>query len=139
VALKITLRPNDKIVIAGALIKNCGHTTDLLIENKVPVLREKEILKNEDAGSPASKIYFVVQLMYMDQTNLADHHKLYWNLVHAFIKAAPSSLGLIDKINGQILAAQYYKALKSARKLIKYEQSLLSGTNVEDIKRDVNT
>ena len=127
-ALKITLRPYEKIIIAGAAITNGSHTTNLLIENKVPVLREKEILKKENANSPASRIYFVVQLMYMDQENLAEHHKLYWNLVNDFIKAAPSALGLIDKINVQILGAQYYKALKFARELIKYEQSIISGT-----------
>jgi flagellar biosynthesis repressor protein FlbT len=128
-ALKITLRPDEKIIIAGALIRNGDRTANLLIENKVPFLREKEILKRENAHSPASKIYFVVQLMYMDQPNLADHHKLYWKLVNAFIKAAPSALGLIDKINRQILAAQYYKALKNARELVKYEQRLMSGVN----------
>ncbi|MGV8058093.1 MAG: flagellar biosynthesis repressor FlbT [Smithellaceae bacterium] len=132
--LKITLRPNDKIIIAGALIRNTDRTANLLIENKVPVLRGKEILKKENATSPAQKIYFVVQLMYLDQANLADYQKLYWHLANAFIGAAPSSLGLIDKINGQILTAQYYKALKCARELIKYEQSLLSSTNAKNIK-----
>lgn len=126
-ALKITLRPDEKIIIAGALIKNGDRTANLLIENNVPVLRGKEILKKENADSPASKIYFVVQLMYMNQANLADHHKFYWNQVNAFVKAAPSSLVLIDKINTQILAAKYYKALKYARELIKYEQLLTSG------------
>ncbi|MEN6487541.1 MAG: flagellar biosynthesis repressor FlbT [Smithella sp.] len=125
-ALKITLRPDEKIIIAGALIKNGDRTAHLLIESKVPFLREKEILKNENAQTPASKIYFVVQLMYMNQENLDDHHKSYWRLVNAFIKAVPSALGLIDKINRQILAAQYYKALKYARELIKYEESLLA-------------
>jgi len=124
-ALKITLRPHEKIIVAGAAIRNGDHTTNLLIENKVPVLREKEILKKENAVSPASRIYFIIQLMYMDQENLADHHKSYWGLVNDFVKAAPSALAMIDKINVQILSAQYYKALKIARELIKYEQSLM--------------
>ena len=98
------------------------------LHRNVPLLREKDILKEVHADSPARRIYFVVQLMYMDQENLAEHHKLYWNLVNDFIKAAPSALGLIDKINVQILGAQYYKALKFARELIKYEQSIISGT-----------
>ena len=127
-ALKIALRPHEKIIIAGAAITNGSCSTSLLIENNVPLLREKDILKEVHADSPARRIYFVVQLMYMDQENLAEHHKLYWNLVNDFIKAAPSALGLIDKINVQILGAQYYKALKFARELIKYEQSIISGT-----------
>lgn len=126
-ALKITLRPHEKIIIAGAVITNGGPTANLLIEKKVPVLREKEILKRENANTPASRIYFVVQLMYMDQENLPAHHKVYWTLVNDFIKAAPSALGLIDKINAHILHAHYYKALKLSRELIKYEQSIISG------------
>ncbi|MEN6373898.1 MAG: flagellar biosynthesis repressor FlbT [Smithella sp.] len=126
-ALKITLRPDEKIIIAGALIKNGDRTAHLLIENKVPFLREKEILKKENTHSPASKIYFVVQLMYMNQDNIVDHQRLYWKLVNAFVKAAPSSLELIDKINRQILTSRYYKALKYVRELIKYEQLLTSG------------
>lgn len=134
-ALKITLRPEEKVIVNGTSIKNGDRTAHLLIENKVPVLREKEILKKEKANSPARKIYFVVQLMYMNSENLADHHKLYWNLANSFIKAAPSSLGLIDKINGQILAGQYYKALKYSRELVKYEQMLLSGAKNKYIKK----
>jgi flagellar protein FlbT len=126
-ALKITLRPNEKIIIAGAAITNGGATTQLLVENKVPVLRAKEILKKENANTPASRIYFVVQLMYMDQENLPAHHKVYWTLVNDFLNAAPSALGLIDKINAQILQAHYYKALKLSRELIKYEQALMTG------------
>jgi len=125
-ALKITLRPDEKIIVAGALIKNGDRTANLLIENKVPVLRKKEILKKENAHSPASKIYFIVQLMYMNQENLADHQKSYWNLVKAFTRVAPSSVGLIDKISSQILAAQYYQALKHARKLVDYERKLMA-------------
>jgi flagellar protein FlbT len=126
-ALKITLRPNEKIIIAGAAITNGGATTQLLLENKVPVLRAKEILKRENANTPASRIYFVVQLMYMEQENLPAHHKVYWTLVNDFLTAAPSALGLIDKINEQILHAHYYKALKLSRELIKYEQALMTG------------
>jgi flagellar protein FlbT len=126
-ALKIALRPHEKIIIAGAAITNGSCSTSLIIENNVPVLREKDILKEENADSPARRIYFVVQLMYMDQENLALHHQSYWVLVRDFLRAAPSSLGLIDKINVQILSAQYYTALKSVRKLIEYEQSIISG------------
>jgi flagellar protein FlbT len=39
-ALKITLKPNEKMIVSGAVVTN-GNTknTDLIIENNVPVLR----------------------------------------------------------------------------------------------------
>jgi flagellar protein FlbT len=126
-ALKIDLRPYEKIIIAGAAITNSSSGTSLIIENNVPVLREKDILKEENADSPARRIYFVVQLMYMDQENIALHHQQYWVLVSDFLRAAPSALNLITRISEHILGTQYYKALKLVRKLIDYEQSIISG------------
>lgn len=127
-ALKITLKPNEKMIIAGAAITNGGATTHLLIENKVPILREKDILKEDDANSPARRIYYVVQLMYLDQENLTTHHTSYWSLVRDFLNAAPSALDIISKISECILRSRYYDALKSTHNLIKYEQSLISRT-----------
>jgi flagellar biosynthesis repressor protein FlbT len=129
-ALKITLKPHERLIIAGAAISNGHSTANLLIENNVPILREKDILREKNAASPAQKIYFIIQIMYLDQDDLAAHHKLYWDLVRSFIKAAPSSLRLIDEISEHILGSRYYKALKVARKLIDYEKSILSGSNL---------
>jgi flagellar biosynthesis repressor protein FlbT len=125
-SLIIKLKPYEKIIIAGAVITNGGGAANLLIENKVSVLREKNILKEEDADSPARRIYFVVQLMYMDQEKIADYHKGYWEYVRDFVKAAPTSLGLINAISAQILGGRYYKALKLARRLIDHEQAIIA-------------
>lgn len=125
--LKITLKPSEKIIVAGAVITNAGSTAHLLIGNKVPILREKDILKEENADSPARRIYYIVQLMYLDQEGLSAYHTPYWKLVGDFLKAAPSAMGLINRINERIISAQYYAALKLADELIEYEQFLISG------------
>ncbi len=128
-ALKIQLRPHERVVIAGASICNGPTAASFLVENNVPILREKDILKEKEALSPAQKIYFVIQVMYLDQDNLTVHHKLYWELVRSFVQAVPSSLSLIDEISGHLLASRYYRALKATRKLIDYEKSVLSRTD----------
>ena len=125
-ALKITLRPHERVIVSGAVITNGNRASDLWIENKVPVLREKDILKENDADSPAQRIYLVIQLMYIDEDNLVTHHNTYWTLIRDFVKAAPSTLGLIDEISEHILSGQYYQALKLAKKLIDYEEEALS-------------
>jgi flagellar protein FlbT len=63
--------------------------------------------------------------MYLDKDNIAEHHKLYWELVRDFVKAAPSFLELVDHINELILSENYYQALKVARKLIDFEQEVM--------------
>ena len=64
--------------------------------------------------------------MYIDEGNPAIHQKNYWSLVKELIKAAPSTMGLIDHISEEIVSGRHYQALKLARKLIDYEQEVIS-------------
>jgi flagellar protein FlbT len=121
-ALKVTLKPGERIIIGGAVIKNGASTTNLIIENTVPVLRQKDILTKEQADTPCKRIYLVIQLMYIDNANLPTHHNTYWSLVRDILKAAPSTLSIIDRMNDLILGNKYYQALKVAKKLIEYEE-----------------
>ncbi len=125
-ALKITLKPNEKIIVGGAVVTN-GNTknTDLIIENNVPVLRQKDILSEKDATSPCRRIYFLIQLMYIDEENLTTHQHTYWKLVRELLDAVPRLSGHIDQINENILRGNCYRALKLASELIDYEQETL--------------
>ncbi len=124
--LKITLKPGERMIIGGAAVTNGGAKSTLIIENTVPILREKDILSAENANTPARRIYFAIQLMYIDGAHLTDHHKLYWTLVKAFLEAAPGALEVVDGISAKILNAEYYPALKTCRKLIAYEEEVIA-------------
>ena len=125
-ALKISLRPHERLIIGSAVIENGGNRSEFTIENNVPILREKDIMTAAQADSPCRRIYFVIQLMYIDDKNLAVHHKTYWELVKDVIEAAPSTIRLIDDISWHILAHKYYQALKLTKKLIEYEQEVIN-------------
>ena len=125
-ALKISLRPHERLIIGNAVIENGGAHSEFMVENNVPILREKDIMSAKDADSPCRRIYFVIQLMYVDEKNLADHHNTYWDLVKDVVEAAPSTLGLIDQISWYILGNKYYQALKLTKKLIDYEQEAIN-------------
>jgi flagellar protein FlbT len=123
--LKITLKPHERMIAGGAVITNGNTKCNLLVENKVSILRQKDIMSEKDADSPCRKIYFTIQLMYIDEENLIEHHNTYWKLVQDIVKAAPSMLALIDQISEHILNNKYYQGLKLARKLIDYEQEVI--------------
>ena len=126
-ALRISLKPNEKMILGGAVITNGnGFRCNLIIENKVPILREKDILNENEANSLCRQLYFVIQLMYIDEENLDAHQKNYWKLVKDLIKAVPSSMIFIDQISEEIIGGRYYQALKLAQKLIDYEQEVIS-------------
>jgi len=125
-ALKITLKPHERLIIGGAVMTNGGTKSEFIVENKVPILREKNIMRRKEANTPCRRIYFAIQLMYMDEENLTEHHKSYWKLVQDVVQAAPSTLELVDQISRHILGNRYYQALKLAKKLIEYEQKLFN-------------
>jgi flagellar protein FlbT len=124
-ALKITLKPHEKLIIGGAVIANGKARSEFVVENNVPILREKDIMSLRDADSPCRQIYFSIQLMYIDEKNLAEHHKTYWELVKGVAEAAPSRKPLLHEISENILHNRYYQALKLTRKLIEYEQEVI--------------
>ncbi len=124
--LKLDLRPHEKLFLGGAVLVNGDNRCQLTVLNDVPVLREKDILKEEDADTPCKRIYLAVQLMYMDMPNLARYHQYYWEQVKAVIHVAPSTTERIGKVSDFVLDGHYYQALKAARELTRYEQELLS-------------
>ena len=124
-SLKVELKPGERLIVGNCVITNSDQRTRLFIDGKAPILREKDILTAETANSPARRIYFAVQLMYIheDTARLSED---YFKLINEIIQAAPSTIRIVDEINNEILTGQLYKALKAAKKLIQYEQELLA-------------
>lgn len=125
-ALKITLKPHEKFILGGAVIANGDAKSTFVLENDVPMLREKDIMTLQSADTPCKKIYFAIQLMYVDGNNLAEHHKTYWDLVRDVAQAAPSTKALLQEISNNILNDRYYQALKLTKKLIEYETEVVN-------------
>ncbi|MDR3579528.1 MAG: flagellar biosynthesis repressor FlbT [Oryzomonas sp.] len=124
-SLKITLKPHEKIVVGGAVIANGATTCHLSVENKVPVLRQTDIITEAEATTPCRRLYLAVQLMYIDGEKYADILPLYRDLVADLLAAVPSMKDLITQTDEYIIKRKYYRALKHARKLITYEEELL--------------
>ena len=124
-SLKVELKPGEKLIIGNCVVTNSDQRTRLFIDGKAPILREKDILTPDTADSPAKRIYFAVQLMYIDE-DVERLRKDYFKLINDLVTAAPSTIQLVDEINNEILTGELYKALKAAKKLIQYEQELLA-------------
>jgi len=124
-SLKVELKPGERLIIGNCVITNSDQRTRLFIDGKAPILREKDILTSETANSPARRIYLAVQLMYIYE-DVERMRKDYFQLINDIVTAAPSTIHLVDEINNEILTGSLYKALKAAKKLIQYEQELLS-------------
>jgi flagellar protein FlbT len=126
-SLTIRLKPDEKIIIGGAVIKNGSHSAELHVENKVPILRRKDIMSESEAVSPARRIYFEIQLMYIDVERRDIHLSAFVLLVEAFLASQmPDSRVLLGKTMGLVSENDYYHALKMAKELIVAEDAYLA-------------
>jgi flagellar biosynthesis repressor protein FlbT len=123
-ALKVELKPGERILVGDCVITNQDQRTRLTIEGNMPILRERDIMTAAHADTPAKRIYLAVQLMYTGR-DPRPQHEIYFALVRDILGAAPSTWSYIENINNLILTGQMYKALKEAKKLIEYERRLL--------------
>jgi flagellar protein FlbT len=133
VGLKIELKPGERVMLGDCVITNSDQRTRLLIEGSAPILREKDIMTESRADTPAKRIYLAVQLMYTAR-NPTSYHELYFRLVREITQAAPSMWSLIESINNQILTGELYKALREVKKLITYEQELLEHASHQGLR-----
>ncbi len=134
-ALKVELKPNEQIIIGSCVITNTDQRARLLIDgNRIPILREKDIMTPAAANTPAKLVYLAVQLMYISPDPQVNHGA-YFNLVRDIVTAAPSTWPVIEGINNNILSGDLYQALKEAKKLIAYERKLLDRNEANEARQ----
>jgi flagellar protein FlbT len=124
VALRVELKPFERIVIGQSVITNSDVRAAFLIDGDTPILREKDILTADAANTPAKRIYLCVQQMYLEN-DIPKYQELYLEFVKDFLDAVPSSREEIAAASNHILSGALYKALKHIRKLMKREEELL--------------
>ncbi len=119
--LKVELKPHERVIIGESIITNGDHRSIFTISGEAPVLREKDILTSDQTYSPARRIYFVVQLMYID--NNTDKYLPNYNEYCAdYVEAAPSAQPILAQMHAHIAENALYKALKDAKKLMEHER-----------------
>ena len=135
-ALKVELKPHEQIIIGACVVTNTDQRARLLIDgDRIPILREKDILTPETADTPAKLVYLAVQLMYLSPDPMA-HHPTYFSLVRDILSAMPSAWPFIEGINNYILNGDLYHALKESKKLIGHEEQILeSARKLQTLRR----
>ena len=126
--LKLSLKPNERIVLNGAVIQNGDRRSTLLLQNRVSVLREKDIMQPDEATTPARRIYLPVMLMYLSGEDDAENYNEFAMRMTEFMSALrhPAVLELCVGVSRDVMAGEFYKALSKCRKLIDYETERLA-------------
>ena len=127
--LKLDLKCGEKMIVNGAVLENVGPNAKILIHNLATVLREKEILTQDDAATPASRVYFSLQCAYMFDDAREEHLKNFSRYLKDYLQACPSAAEIAEGINSHVEKENFYKALKASRNLIAHEVRTLDEFN----------
>ena len=125
--LKINVKPGEKFIVNGAVIAVGDKGASLVLQNEAAILLGKDIMQEEDANSPAKRIYFTILLMYLDNDDPGQYYGTFLELVEAFLDVTTfkevrlSLLNLVQDVNEK----RFYRALKTCKALIKYETEIL--------------
>ncbi len=125
--LKLSLKPGERFVLNGAVVQNGDRRGVLVLQNKASVLREKDIMQEEDACTPARRVYFPVMMMYLDEAEASQYAAQFTLRLGEFSAVVRNPDVLTDclSISKYVLEKNYYKALMMCRKLIEYEDERL--------------
>ena len=121
--LKLSLKPGEKFVLNGAVVQNGDRRGVLVLQNKASVLREKDIMQEEEVTTPARRIYFPVMMMYLDGAGAERYYEEFVRRLTEFMNVIgnPAILSECVEISRNCMEREYYKALMRCRKLMEYE------------------
>lgn len=125
--LKLTLKPGERFVINGAVIENGDHRASMTIMNRSNVLREKDIMQEDDVNTPAKNIYFPVMMMYLNPESVDQYYEEFVVKMTEFMSVIsnPEILTECVAVNRDLMAGENYKALVKIRRLMEYEKERL--------------
>ncbi|MCJ2012918.1 flagellar biosynthesis repressor FlbT [Methylobacterium sp. J-076] len=123
--LKIELKPDERLIIGNAAIRNGSRRASFVIETNTKFLRESDIITESEADTPCKRLYFALTLMYLaDDPTLAENS--FVEQSNALMEAAPSTRPYIAAIYEQVQGGDLYRALKRGKELLAYEGQLRS-------------
>ena len=118
--LRVELKPFERIVIGESVIINSANRTSFLIDGDTPILRETDTVTEQSANTPARRLYYCVQMMYL-KNDVARHRPRYARLLSELRLAMPAAADLVDAADRHVAEGALYKALKDIRKLMQRE------------------
>lgn len=126
--LKVNLRAGERIIINGALI-SADSSIGLTIHNKVTLMLERQLVRPEEATTPARRIYYAIQNAYVadaeEQPNwLAQAERYIEDYAGATI--SPPIRKKVREIGLRVSAGEFYVALRLARELFAHDDKMLS-------------
>jgi flagellar biosynthesis repressor protein FlbT len=130
VALNISLKPRERLVVNGAVIRNKSSRHSLTVEflNKVNFMREREIMMPEQAITPLLRVIYWLQITYIDPDQRAQAQSRFLELaqdLHDAVAEPRIRLAVATAVD-LMQHGKFGAALKVLRDTLPVERALLN-------------
>jgi len=128
--LKISLKPNEKIYINGAVIRVDRKVTIELM-NDVQFLLESHVIQADQASTPLRQLYFILQVMLMNPAAAAEARDMFRRSLPMLLASFEDAdiCGALKQIDRMVGEDHVYEALKAIRALYPLERRALGGND----------
>lgn len=128
--LKISLKPNEKIYVNGAVLKT-DRKVSLEFLNDVDFLLEAHVMQPEEAITPIRQLYFIVQVMLMTPGDAVSARELFRTSLPLVLgcyadQRIQSALKHVDQL---VAEGQVFEALKLLRNFFDLENELVASVS----------
>ncbi|MGY3439980.1 flagellar biosynthesis repressor FlbT [Marinovum sp. KMM 9879] len=125
-ALNLTLKPFERLIVNGCMLRNGGRKTTITVETRASIIREADLLRPEEANTPVKSVYFLIQSALIDPDRR-----------QKTVKAAQQELGVLANVfsselrpnvfeaANNVSVSNYFGALRNLRPLLKREAEIL--------------
>jgi len=132
---KITLKPNEKLYVNGAVIR-ADRKVSLEFLNDVQFLLEAHVLQADQASTPLRQLYFTVQVMLMNPEGAEAARRLFRESLPRLLAtfSDPQVLARLKHVDRLVSEDRPYEAMKAIRALYPIEARILE-PNLEQEER----
>lgn len=131
--LKLSLKPNEKIYINGAVIRVDRKVT-LELLNDVQFLLENHVLQPESASTPLRQLYFILQVVLMNPSGAPEARAMFRRSLPLMLASFHDEqiLNALKQIDRMVGEDRIYEALKAIRALYPRERLALQGNDDDE-------
>ena len=128
--LKISLKPNEKIYINGAVIR-VDRKVAIELMNDVQFLLESHVIQADEASTPLKQLYFILQVMLMNPQAASEARDMFRRSLPMLLASFEDAeiCGALKQIDRMVGEDHVYEALKAIRALYPLERRALGGND----------
>jgi flagellar protein FlbT len=125
--MQITLRPDEKIYINGAVLR-VDRKVSIELLNDAAFLLEAHVMGVDAAVTPLRQLYFIVQMMLIDPSDTDAAKTLFKDSLPRMMEVYGNKIVLegLSKVGKLVESNRYFDALKVLRGLFAKDDAILA-------------